>query len=153
MTDGKARLFVAFAAAALAPGLAVGVFLDVVLNILFGASFHTPFAATPEGGLMLLLGPFMGMLYGCVYSVPLLLILGLPAHLALRRLHLATGWAYMLAGALIALVGASIVPGFLVFASPLASPHGLVSALPGALSGGLFWLIARPDRLIYTSQP
>ncbi|WP_297368376.1 hypothetical protein [Acidocella sp.] len=146
MTERAARLFIAFAAAALAPGLAVGVFLSLVLNTLFGAAFRTPFAATPEGGLMLVLGPFMGMLYGCLYSVPLLLILGLPAHLALRRFRLAHGWAYTLAGAAIALVGAIIVPGFLVFASPLASPHGLVCALPGALSGALFWLIARPNR-------
>lgn len=86
-----------------------------------------------------------------------MLIIGLPAHLLLRRLQLSSALSYTFAGALAALVPAFIFvlyPSLITSSSNsetsgfLPSHINIIAAiiLFGVVIAVTFWLIARPDK-------
>lgn len=86
-----------------------------------------------------------------------MLVIGLPAHLLLRRMQLSSFQSYVLAGALAALVPALILvvyPSLLTSSSNseysgfLTSHFNIIGAimLLGAVTAATFWFVARPDK-------
>jgi hypothetical protein len=83
-----------------------------------------------------------------------MLIAGLPTHFLLKRKSFTSVFAYLIASAVLSL----ILIAFFVLIPRLTSPHELkiypsditiftVLFFASTLTGGVFWLIARPDRL------
>lgn len=114
-------------------------------GVLFGAL--DSFAPSPVGLLWYL--KFSGMA-----GYPAALLLGLPIHLLYRRYRLVSLVAYAGTGAVlgaIVYVGA-LLPGVAFSdSSAVDALRATIRLLPldalcGAMSAGVFWLIARPDR-------
>lgn len=88
---------------------------------------------------------------------PAMLVLGLPAHLFLKRIARTNIWGYLIAGLLVgAIVYAVLFSTAIVNNFHLAADSGrslapsaailLLMAFFGVLSSVVFWAIARPDR-------
>ena len=88
---------------------------------------------------------------------PAMFVLGLPAHLSLKRIGWTNIWGYLIAGLLVgAIVYAVLFSTAIVNNFHLAADSGrslapsaailLLMAFFGVLSSVVFWAIARPDR-------
>lgn len=121
-------------------------------NALLGALL----APLTPGVLLVLLSIFLGrpnegvwMFMGAtLVAYPAMLVAGLPIHLAYSLLGLVRIWPYLIAGLLTGAVLAWVM-------SPLAPNFALSTFLGacGAVTGAVFWLLTRPDRLLAPVAP
>jgi len=100
---------------------------------------------------------FWALRLSAIVGYPAMIVLGLPAHLLLRKFGSTGLWGYAVAGLLIGAIVAAVL-----FSSVIANNFGLahdptksltpsvaisiLAAFLGMLSAVVFWAIARPDR-------
>ncbi len=103
------------------------------------------------------LGPvtFYFLIYAALLGIPMSLVIGTPAYLALRKLGLNGFIVYLFVGAAIGFIGAMSVGalsgwGIGLFLVPWLS---VLISCGGGIGGLTFWLIRRPDRDAVSPSP
>lgn len=120
INKSMARLLAGFLLAPLGPGLL----------LMFLAIFTHPGEGVWGLGLFAL------------FYYPAMLVLGLPAHFLLVKIHWVNGWGYVLAGMVVGVIAAMAVFGGVALHNLSLA---IIAALLGALTAWTFWLIARPS--------
>ena len=86
---------------------------------------------------------------------PAMLVLGIPSYFVLRKLGWNRVWSYLMVGLLTGAIVAAVIFTPVVMNNLAPDPNTslapsaaifIVAALLGALSGTVFWALARPDR-------
>lgn len=140
MRPPTARAFRAFLLAVVLPPIAATTLIAIYIAVAFSQDLNSE-ALEP-----LLMYIFMT---GLLLSLGGCLVIGLPAHLLLRRLRRTDLWTYGalgLAGSLAILALNGITSGRWIPSDPIDWAMTGLTICGGPFAGYIFWRIARPDR-------